>query len=403
MSSVKPQQAIARYARRARRRLALVRGVDGTLRALFWALCIATAAVAAHRLFGMPLHITPWAAGLGGFILLWGIISALTPRLTLLEAAAAVDSGAGWKERLSSAMALSNVSHPMEQALLEDVSRRLSERRPSQLFPLRAPALVKFAPLLVVAIIILARVVPSIDLFGFESARKEKDKEKEAIETAIEKLTSKKKIIEKQDQVSEKIKSVLTKIDALEKELHATPPPEKKEALAKVNALSDELSKMKNELAKSQSMAEKIQKAAAKDSSGETGELGKLMKEGKFKEAAEELAKMQKAIRDGKMPKAEQEKIKKQLEMLAEKMSKDKDLQEFEKKLAKAMQGMENGDVEGMDDLAKSMESLDGDLDDAESLADALKDLENLADALAKGEGECPSCGKKKKKGEKGG
>ena len=127
------------------------------------------------------------------------------------------------------------------------------------------------------------------------------------------------------------------------------------------------------------------------------------MKEGKFKEAAEELAKMQKAIRDGKMPKAEQEKIKKQLEKLAEKMSKDKDLQEFEKKLAKAMQGMENGYVEGMDDLAKSMESLDGDLDDAESLADALKDLENLAEALAKGEGECPSCGKKKKKGEKGG
>ena len=41
-------------------------------------------------------------------------------------------------------------------------------------------------------------------------------------------------------------------------------------------------------------------------------------------------------------------------------------------------------------------------VDEKEQLAEALKDLENLADALAKGEGECPSCGKKHGKDGKG-
>jgi hypothetical protein len=388
---VNPQQAILRYARRARRRLALVRGVDGATKAIFWALCVATAAVAAHKLFGTPLALVPWAIGLGASVVVVGLLTAVFPRLTLFEAAGAVDAGAGWKERLSSAMALATVAHPMEQALLDDVARRLSERKPSQLFPLRVPGAAKYAPLLVAAIIVLAQVVPSIDLFGLETARKEKQKEKEAIEAAIEKLEQRKKELQKGEQLGEKVKQVLDKIDALEKELHATPPMEKKEALAKVNALTDELSKMKNDLAKAQSMAEKIQKAAAKDTSGETGELGKLMKEGKFKEAAQELAKMQKALQEGKLSKTEQEKLKKQLEKLAEKMAKDKDLSEFEKKLAKAMQGMEQGQEQGMDDLAQQLESLDGELNDAEALAEALKDLENLSDALAKGEGECPS------------
>ena len=116
----------------------------------------------------------------------------------------------------------------------------------------------------------------------------------------------------------------------------------------------------------------------------------------KFQQAVQELAKMRNALQEGKLTPAEREKLRKQMEALAEKMAKDKDLNEVEKKLAQAMKGLQDGDEKDLDGLQKQFGQLDGELNEKEQLAEALKDLENLADALAKGQGECPTCGKKK-------
>ena len=62
---------------------------------------------------------------------------------------------------------------------------------------------------------------------------------------------------------------------------------------------------------------------------------------------------------------------------------------------------MTDGDEKDLDGLQKQLGKLEADLNEAQQLAEALKDLENLSDALAKGEGECPSCGKKHGKDEK--
>jgi len=399
MNVVNERKDLVRFARRARARQGLVRAVDVALRTAFYALCASLAALVAAKFFGLVIPVRESVIGLCAVIAVAGLLALFFPRRNLLETAAEVDLRAGWKERLSSALSLPALSHPMEHALVDDVREKLKEQRPSRLFPLRAPRELKFSPLVAIAIAGVAYFVPQVDVFGFIAKEKEKKKEKEEISLAIERLERRKKELEKSDRSLDRIKDAIKKIDALASELHKNPPPDRKEALAQISKLSDELKQLKDELAKGAALAEKLQKAAS-EKGGDSGELGKLMREGKFQEAVQELAKMRNALQEGKLTPAEREKLRKQMEALAEKLAnKDKDLNEFEKKLAQAMKGLNEGNEKDLDGLQKQLGQLEADLNEKEQLAEALKDLENLSDALAKGEGDCPKCGEKHKDG----
>jgi hypothetical protein len=395
MDVVNERKDLLGFARRARARQGLVRAVDVALCALFYALCAALAALMAAKFFGLVIPIKESVIVLGAVVGVAALIALFFPRRNLLETAAEVDRRAGWKERLSSALALPALTHPMEFALVDDVRAKLKEHKPSRLFPLRAPRELKYSPVVAIAIAAVAYFVPQVDLLGYVARDKEKKKDKEEISLALEKLVDKrKKAVDKDDRASDKVKDAIKKIDALASEFQKNPPPDRKEALAQISKLSDELKQLKDELAKGAALAEKLQKAAG-EKGGDTGELGKLMREGKLAEAVQELAKMRNALQEGKLTPAEREKLRKQMEALAEKLAKDKDLNEIEKKLAQAMKGMQEGEEKDLDGLQKQLGQMDGELNEKEQLAEALKDLENLSDALAKGQGECPTCGKK--------
>lgn len=401
MNAVNERKDLVRFARRARARQGLVRAVDVALRTAFYALCAALAALIATKVFGIHIPVRESVMGLCAVIGVAGLIALFFPRKDLLETAAEVDLRAGWKERLSSALALPALTHPMEVALVEDVREKLRQQRPSGLFPLRAPRELKFSPIVAVAIAVVAQLVPQMDVLGMIARANEKEKDKKEVASALEKLLdSRKKATEKNERLTDKVKDAVKKIDALAAEMQKHPPADRKEALAQISKLSDELKQLKDDLAKGAALAEKLQKAAA-EKGGDTGELGKLMREGKFAEAVRELAKIRNALQEGKMSEAEREKLRKQLEALAEKLAnkQDKDLTEFEKKLAQAMKGLDKNNEKDLDGLQQQLGKLDAELNEKEQLGEALKDLENLADALAKGEGECPSCGKGHKDG----
>ena len=401
MSDVNERKDLLKYARRARARQGLVRAVDVALRATFYALCASLAGLLTMKFLGLEIPVRESVFGLFGVIALAAFVALFFPRRDLLETAAEVDRRAGWKERLSSALAIPALTHPMEHALVDDVRAKLKEHKPSRLFPLRAPWELKVTPVVAVIIAAVAHFVPQVDLFGYIAREKEKKKEKEEISLAIEKLERRKKELEKSDRPMDKVKEAIKKIDALASELQKNPPPDRKEALAQISKLSDELKQLKDELGKTAALAEKLQKAAG-EKGGDTGELGKLIREGKFAQAVQELAKMRNALQDGKMTPAEREKLRKQMDALAEKLAKDKDLNEIEKKLAQAMKGMQDGQEKDLDPLQQQLGQMDGELNEKQMLAEALKDLENLNDALAKGKGDCPNCGKPKNGGKDG-
>lgn len=387
------QKDIVRFARRARLRLAFVRGLEWAARSLLWVSLIAVLAVAVHKFFGVDFPPYPSAAVLVGIVLLTGIVASLFPPIPLVQAAAALESAAGWKERFSSALLLRGVTHTMEAALLEDVKTLLAKSSPSKLLPVRAPRELRWAPAFAIAAALGFWLAPQVDLMGAVAGRKEKEKERKELVEAIKKIEAKKKDLEKQEQLSEGVKQALQKIDAMLKEFEKSPPADKKEAMSKLSSLSEELKKMKSELAQSQALAEKLQLALSKEM-GETGELGKLIKDGKFEAAAQELAKMRNKLQDGTMTPEEREKLKKQMDALAQKLKEAKDqesLKDIEKKLADAQKGLEQGDEQKLDGLQDALNDLGDAMQDADALADALKDLEDLADSLAKGKGECPS------------
>ncbi|HYF00114.1 MAG TPA: hypothetical protein VEJ18_14435, partial [Planctomycetota bacterium] len=154
------RQALLSYARRARRRLGLVRAADVLCRALFHAALLALLAVVIFKALGQPV---PWRAGLAGLgsaAALVAILAAFFPRVSLGEAAARVDAAAGWKERLSSALAVGVPSHPMEAALIEDVRARLDRTSPASLLPLRAPRELKGLPVAAALVALAAWLLP---------------------------------------------------------------------------------------------------------------------------------------------------------------------------------------------------------------------------------------------------
>jgi hypothetical protein len=398
MNVVNERKELVRFARRARARQGLVRSVDVALRALFYALCASLAGLVAAKVFGLTIPVRESVIGLAAVVGVAALVALFVPRHNLLEVAARVDEQAGWKERLSSALALPALTHPMEHALVEDVREKLKAQKPSALFPLRAPRELKLTPVVAIAIAAVSYFVPQVDLLGYVAREKDKKKEKEEISLAIEKLEHRRKELEKNDRPMDgKVKDAIKKIDALAAELQKNPPADRKDALAQISKLGDELKQLKDEISKGAAMADQVRKAAA-EKGGDTGELGKLLREGKFAEAVQELAKMRNALQEGKLSAADRERLRREMDALREKMSRDKNLSEVEKKLAQAMKGMQDGDEKGLDGLQKELGQMEKEQNESEQLAEALQDLENLSDALAKGEGECPKCGEKKGK-----
>lgn len=392
-----PRKELLRYGRRARARLALVRGFEWTLRALFYASCAAVLAVVAHRIFAFPLPVIPGAAALAAAVLAVGLGALFIPPVRTLEAVAAVDRNAGWKERLSSAVALPSIDHPMEHALLEDALEKARRHPPSDHLPFRGPREIRALPAAAGALLLAVWLMPQFDVLGHAAAAAEKKKEEKQLESAIRKLRRKEEDRERSKKLSAAAREALKKVDDLAREFEKTPPSDRKDALAKITSLSEQLQKLGRQVAGSRALAEQIQKALEK-AGGDTGELGRMLRAGRLEAAARELARLRNKLQEGSLTKEQREKLQRQMQELMDRLAERKDLSELEKKLAKAMQGLRQGDERMLEDFQDALGDLGQEMTDAEALADALRDLEGLTDALAQGQHECPSCGAKKDK-----
>ena len=75
MNVVNERKELVRVARRARARQGLVRSVDISLRALFYALCASLAALIAAKVFGLSIPVRESAIGLAAVVGLAGLIA----------------------------------------------------------------------------------------------------------------------------------------------------------------------------------------------------------------------------------------------------------------------------------------------------------------------------------------
>lgn len=394
---MKELQAVHRTVRRARFHLRLSRGLHAALRACFWLSLTAAGLMAYHKLAAHPLPWGPIAAGLAGAALLVGLSAAFVPRIGLVTAAAELDARAGWKTRVSSLLALPEIVQPMERALLNDVNERVRGLEVGPLFPLCFPRESRRLPLALLAIagaFFLPRwaVPTAAPADGDEVARKEKER----VGAAVVKL---KKAAEERgkdpDRKMEKANAAGERLQKLAATMQDA-PPSRRQMLEKLESERETLRQEKSSFEETRAMADKIQKAL-EGKQGETGELGEMIREGRFQEAADEIAKMRQKLAGGALTEAEKKELAQNMQALMDKLadsSKRQDLSEFEKSMADALQGLQNGDGQSMEGLEQMLDDMASDLAQSDALQSMMEDLESMTDELAKGDGSCPSCGK---------
>lgn len=366
-------------------------------------------------------------AGAVGVALIYGIARAFIPGRSLLAIAAEIDAKAGWKERLSSLLALPAVNDPMEHALEEDVAGVIRDTSPAAYFPARLGRESLAVPLLGALIVAALLLLPSMDLFGTRARQQAQKKKEEEIKKAVEKLKKAKTDLDKpKAKPMDKAADAMKKLDELAQQLQQE-APDKKQTMAEVNKLAEEIKKDRESMENTRSLAEKLQKLAekAEKEKGDTGELGKKIEQGKFHEAAQELAKirqkmlaeglsqeekqtladqlqnlkeqfenkeradLEKKLQDPSLSKEEREKLEERLKQLQERMA---DLKEFAQSMDKAMKGLQDGKEQDLSDLQDALDQLQSELDEMEILEAIEAELEELESELAEGEeGECPS------------
>lgn len=380
--------ALLGFARQARRRLALVRSAYWAQRALFVVLCLVTAIVAFERLTGLwrpPLWTIP-AAGAGA-VLATALIAYWVPRRGLLWVAAEVDARTGWKEALSSAIALGEPKESMEMALVEDASARAKTARPAALFPLRAPPELRWTFVPAALAIGAALLLPRLDLLGVEAEARKQEQKKSQFQKVIEKLEKNREKLargEKAERPQTVAAEARKELERLQEELGKN-PLERKEAMAELSRAEEKLRSLQKELAETRELAMRLQKAMEKQGD-DAGDLGQKIKQGKFDEAADELAKLRNKMRTGQLTENEKRELAEKLEALQSRLADDKNLDKFEKAISKALEGLGENREADFSEFQKALQELDGDMAQLEALEDVLREMQGIKGELARGE-----------------
>ena len=302
------------------------------LRTFGWAMVVATsvwmATWIADRLLLLewPMH---WvAAGLSGAALVGSIIWFAVTREASSHAAESLDAAAGLKERVSTSLHFTASDDPFAQAANADAEKRVTGLTARAFIPVRWNRSLTWSGALV-AVALMSLLLPEWDILG----KRKKKNEAVAREAAVAqvKLATAKSV--------EAIKHVVEKIPELEnsaeyKELQAglkgpekAPEELRREAIKKLDRMSERLKK-ESAAERFKALEEtKKQMAKAVDSENMKSEMGRMMEalaNGNAKEAKDELKKAQESLakrtKEGKVDPEKSKEMQKQLDNLAKKL-----------------------------------------------------------------------------------
>ena len=127
---------------------------------LFICVCIWLISLVSHKLFPIPLVSFFWAAIIGLIFPLAGLIWGFAKNFSPLETARWLDKEKGLKERLSTAIELSetNLSSPWDELVISDAARAVDKIETRSLLPLRLPGQCNWILLVLIACFVLGFV-----------------------------------------------------------------------------------------------------------------------------------------------------------------------------------------------------------------------------------------------------
>ena len=437
----------------AQRRLAIGQLFSILTWAAFISLLIAAIGVAIPKIWHLGFletqdHKDAWVYSwtLSAIVIGFIVTAILTYRKlsTRLDVATEIDSRFGLKERVSSALAIDSqtAEGPVEKALINDAQRRVETIEVAEKFELR-PRWSGLLPLIPMAIIALLLFLPDAEAQA-NSAESAETLDREKVKLKVEAF--KKKIEQAREQIeakgladaSDDVKAIAEKFD----KLNSDDLQNKKQALVKINDIKKEIEERQKSTGDSKSFRDNLNKL--KDTGkGVAKKIGDALAEGKFDDADKAIKDLAKKLKEGKLSDAEAKKVANQLQDLADKMKqaaeqrqkkiddlqkqidqavKDGDLDKaaqlqqqkdtaeqnnkqqqnldnIANQLQQAAEAMKNGDPqqmkEAMQQAAKAMEEMGGDLEDLQQQMEdmeSLQDMEDMIDQL-KQPGDCEGDG----------
>ncbi len=301
--------------------------------------------------------------------ILWTLLRAPS----MQTAAAQLDVAAGLKERISTGLYCQSSDDPFHQAVLNDARKLGARITPSQHLPIRFPHSANFAIPGVLGAVILFFLLPTINLSGKQQIVADDSPEKEALkrmENAVQVQLNQE--IGKIREKNELLKDELEPLEPMQATGAETPMDVRRNALKKVEKLSQKLEEKKSSerYEEMQEMKKLLRRIAQRENAAETpvGKLASSLSQGDFKEAKRVLDELELKLKTA--PKTEEEK--RQAEQLRKQLE----------QLGKQIQNVAENDQKNKDELAKAgmnQQEIQRALDSLQK-----KDLESLKKQLEK-------------------
>ena len=329
------QKEFVNRLKRARRRLVANLLLEALAAAILVAGVAAAVAVLLERTLAVPILAYPLAAGLAGLVALWLLAAWLMQRPTVPQAALAIDERMALKERFSTALALAASEDPFAVAAREETYARAATVQVQRHFPVRPGRRWIYAGSTWAAVVLVALLVPNMDLLGRRA---------EAEHLAAEQAKARQAAVEVQQKVA-KVEALVKQLNdpTLAADLAKLPefkpevqtPEVNREALRKMTEFSDKLQNMtEGERADAEKMLDKMLRQMKLPTQGLSKKLGTALAHGKFGEAAQALAEMKKELEAGKMSSEDKAAIEKELAKIADQL---KELAAQQKELENAL------------------------------------------------------------------
>lgn len=389
---------ILRQVSRARWRLSSQHFLDRLGWSWLGALIIATLAIAAIKIWPIPVDATTWGeAWIGGSLALGAIVAAiwtLSTRADQIETAIEIDRRFGLRERISSSLSLDAATRETSvgQAVLADAARRADRLDVAERFPVRVDRrmLLPLAPGLVVFLLTMF-----VDNKVTENAAEAKtsaaaaEKQTQAATKALER-----KLAERRKQIEEKnlpsMEGILRQLEQGANELAKKEGVDRKQALVKLNDLAKDLEKRREKMGGADQLKQQFQ-SLKNTERGPADTLAQSLKNGDFQRAMKEIDKLKRKL-DGKDGKGLDEKAKqelaKQLDQMRQSLKKAADdrqqaKQELERKLEQLRKA---GDTAAAEKVQDQLDKLSKQQSQNDRLQEMAKNMANAAEAMKQGD-----------------
>ncbi len=390
-------EQIRHQIQRAHRRLLLNRVIESVTWATFAAFLVALVAIVLPKIWplGLPDGTTwavAWCAGALVFGILSGITWAVLRQRGELDAAIEIDLRYGLKERVSSAMALTDAELETEagQALLEDAERRVARIDVTERFRPQVSWHPLLPLLMATCVFLIAFLIQ--DASHDATAARQID-QSEQIRKSVAEL--KKRLAQKKKKAAanglKEADTVITKIERAVDELSKKSASRKK-VLVKLNTLSKELKERRADLAGSKRTREMLKQLQSAQR-GPAERVTDALKKGDMDKAMKELKKLSDKLRGDKLTPEEKKQLAKQLEELRKELDKmlgaRQELTQKQRELQKQIDQLKKqGKHAEAGQLQQKMDQLQKQMDELDRQSPQMQKLQELANKL----GQCAKC-----------